>query len=215
MEWIKKQQLKVKFLSFINNPEKTNKIFEMVDIASSMRSHEEEMIRIESYLLSNNAFKEMVNSHWIPRLPKMNFLENCEKETLGSAYLKHLSDNNLDIDFFPKIKINRPVDYLTYRTYVCHDLWHTLLGYDTTPVGEIEVQAFSLGQIKSGMALMIMSAGFIHLLENDPHLGIQAFEAATKAYERGKQSDFLLAHKLEDMLELPIDEVRKIVGLAS
>lgn len=180
-----------------------------------MKTHEKEIQRIENDLLTNTSFNEMTCSQWLPQLPSMSFLESCNKGSLGNDYYKHLSSNQLDIDFFPKIKINRPVDYLTYRTYIVHDLWHTLLGYDISPIGEIKVQAFSLGQIKSGVALMIISAGMIHLLETNPEKAIEAFEAAAEAYERGKNSDFLLAYKLEEMLEMPIDEVRKKVGLLS
>ena len=157
----------------------------------------------------------MNDSRWLPELPKMSFLEACEKDTLGHAYENHLKKNSLEIDFFPKVKINRPVDYVTYRTYVVHDLWHTLLGYDTTTVGEMEVQAFSMGQYQSPIALMIITSGFINLLDNEPLKAVEAFEKIIAAYERGKSCNLLLAYKLEDMLERPIEEVRKEVGLTS
>lgn len=63
-----------------------------------------------------------------------------------------MTHNNLRADFFPKEEITALVKYVMMHARQLHDIWHVLAGYDTSVAGELALQGFYVGQIKSGVS---------------------------------------------------------------
>jgi ubiquinone biosynthesis protein COQ4 len=90
-----------------------------------------------------------------------------------------------------------------------HDLWHALTGYQGDVLGELALLAFTLGQNwHPGIALLI-SCSFAHGLPEE------SLWVLAEGYVRGKRAAFLPAVRWEDLLALPVGEVRARLGVGS
>jgi ubiquinone biosynthesis protein COQ4 len=92
-----------------------------------------------------------------------------------------------------------------------HDLWHVLTGYGRDPLGEICNLVFTQAQTRNpGLKLIIrMGLGAIKL----ERWSFPALKAAAEARRMGDNVDFLLQHDVEAMLEEPLADVRKRLGI--
>lgn len=83
-----------------------------------------------------------------------------------------------------------------------HDLWHALTGYHGDVLGELSLLAFTLGQSwHPGIALIVSAAFARGLSQQDSWLVVDGFV-------RGKRAAFLPAVRWEELLPLPVNEVR-------
>ena len=213
MELMKQAKLRFKYLQFIRDPTRTSLIFEIIELGSSLKRNEAAVAQLEKAVLQHPDFAKMWESRWTPQTPSEAALEKMEASTLGRAYLEHLKKNSLKIQFYPEASAERPVDYLSHRLYRAHDLWHVLLGYDVSPQGELELQAFSMAQIPSPASVMLIAGGLLNLLGTDPLSVPRVFDACMKAYARGKDSRFLLGAPVEDLLGEKLQDVRSSLGI--
>ena len=100
-----------------------------------------------------------MSQYGMPPTPTMTELSACPRKSIGKAYSDHLESNHLKINFYPQMKPVRLADYLSYRLYHAHDLWHSVLGYSVDAQGEIELQAFTLAQMNVPTSAMLITAG--------------------------------------------------------
>jgi ubiquinone biosynthesis protein Coq4 len=62
------------------------------------------------------------------------------------------------------------ISYITLRRSQTHDIHHVVTGFATDPAGELGLQAFQLAQIRSPIAIAILTAGLINVLANPSKL---------------------------------------------
>ena len=93
------------------------------------------------------------------------------------------------------------------RFTVMHDLWHVLAGFDATTAGESALMCFSLPQRVNDRALPIFIAMSVLT-------GKLRARNAVEAFRRGRRTLLLAAQPFEDMLPLPLDEVRERLGIS-
>jgi ubiquinone biosynthesis protein Coq4 len=94
------------------------------------------------------------------------------------------------------------------RFTVMHDLWHVLAGYDATTAGESALMCFSLPQRVNDRALPIFVAMSVLT-------GKLAAGNAREAIRRGASARFLSLEPFEEMLALPLEEVRERLGISA
>jgi len=87
------------------------------------------------------------------------------------------------------------------RSTVMHDLWHVLVGYDATEAGESALMCFSLPQRVNDRALPIFIA--MSVLTGKLRAG-----NAWQALRRGRRAASLIEQPFEQLLPLPLAEVR-------
>ena len=94
-----------------------------------------------------------------------------------------------------------------------HDLWHVVTGYGRKTLGEICLLAFSGGQTRQrGFTSM---AWIWALKEQLVHPGRRVISAMREGYRRGAKAEWLVAEDWEDLLALPLDEVRRALNISS
>ena len=93
-------------------------------------------------------------------------------------------------------------EYVGDRLRDTHDLWHAVSGYQGDVYGETALLAFSVAQTKNpGVALIVM-AGL--LKAHDPAL----FKLVWGGLSNGRTAEWLPAVEWEELLALPVEEVR-------
>jgi len=112
---------------------------------------------------------------------------------------------------------NRALELDADRRYVgdrvrdMHDLWHVLTDYGCDDTGEIANLWFSVGQFGNpGMAFI----AFFGTLDGRLDARLRWPRYCYLAWARGRRARRLVCEPIEDMLALPIDTVRRRLGIA-
>lgn len=95
-----------------------------------------------------------------------------------------------------------------------HDLWHTVLGFNTDVAGELGLQAFTMAQLASPLGYMILSAGLLNTMFKAPADGDRRMEAITRGWQLGKRLRPLFGADWASMITWPIEQVREHFGVA-
>jgi ubiquinone biosynthesis protein COQ4 len=134
--------------------------------------------------------------------------------TFGREYADHMKANKLQpLNVSPELEDIARRNVFALRYVVTHDIFHVLLGFDTSYAGEIGVLAFASEQNYSHS--LKVSLWFAKLLYPiiAPQQIKEIFANIKKGSEIGKRADFLLGYRFEDYWEEPIDELRKRLKL--
>lgn len=154
-----------------------------------------------------------------PTIQKSNVdlaaLSQLPEGTVGRAFAQYFADNKI-LPFESTFPVRNDTDYLVRWYRETHDLHHVLTGYATHALGEMELQAFAMGNLGLRTSAFILT--FAALLR--PH-GLPAIwkysRRLRKAYRRGKQSENLFNVRYERFFEAPVESLRqalRIPGLA-
>ena len=96
--------------------------------------------------------------------------------------------------------------YVSDRLRDMHDLWHVLTDYGSDDTGEIANLWFSVGQFGNpGMAFI----AFFGAIGGTPDEPVGWWYYCYRAWLRGKKARRLISEPLEEMLSLPLEEVRQ------
>jgi len=136
-------------------------------------------------------------------------LTQLPKGTLGYEYARHMTDNNLQpfvISLHLEDMARRNVFAMRYA--VTHDIFHVILGFDTSYAGEMGVLAFAAAQgySRSQQVGLWLATILYPLLA--PGQIQQIFANKRRGYTLGKQASCLLAYRFEENWARPLDEVR-------
>lgn len=96
-----------------------------------------------------------------------------------------------------------------------HDLWHTVLGFDTDVAGELGLQAFTMAQLASPLGYMILSAGLLNTMFKAPADGDRRMEAITRGWQLGRRLRPLFGADWSSMIGWPIEQVREHFGVGA
>ncbi len=137
-------------------------------------------------------------------------LERLPEGTLGHAYARYYSDNKIS-PFETTLEIKNDVDFISKRYRETHDLLHSLTGYGTDVVGEMELQAWALGNLGIRTAALILLVGTLGQFK-DPQSGVARSEYLRRvraAYHRGRASPLFLDFWFENHWETPMATLRE------
>lgn len=196
------------FIKFINNPSKTETIFDMADSFQKASPPEVVAKIIEPILKNSTLASDYENRIWYTH-PDMKTLSQYPEGSFGKHVADFFQKNNLDENLFPKANYTSLVDYITSRVYQTHDFWHVLGDYSIGLEDELALQAFALGQYHQPINLTIIAGGIIHILQHHPERTFEIMNSITDGYQRGLKSEFILDKNIFAYLDKPISEVRE------
>lgn len=135
-------------------------------------------------------------------------------ETFGHEYAQHMKANNLrpfNVSEHVEAIAQRNVFALRYA--VTHDIFHVLLGFDTSYAGEIGVLAFAAEQgysrfLKIGLILAKLTYPILA-----PRQIRQSLANVRLGQKLGRDAEFLLGYRFEEHWETPLKDVRIQLGL--
>lgn len=132
--------------------------------------------------------------------------------TLGNLLAQYYDDFGIK-PFISNFPFARDEEYLARRYRELHDIVHVVTGYGADVPGELQLQAFTLGNL--GFRTVWMGVAYLVLIrpEGSPSIWSEMSKLMT-AYRRGRQSkDAALEPRYELHWHLPIEEVRRRFGI--
>lgn len=174
-------------------------------------------------ILKSDLFGAKVNptveaklQHVVGYHPHINLeeLSKYPQGTFGREYAEHMRENNLKpFNISPELEDIARRNVFALRYVVTHDIFHLLLGFDTSYAGEIGVLAFAAAQNYSkSLKISLLLAKFLYPIIA-PKQRQAIFANVEKGLELGKKAQFLLGYRFEEHWEEPINKIRNRLGL--
>ncbi|QRO01959.1 hypothetical protein JRI60_24555 [Archangium violaceum] len=140
----------------------------------------------------------------------LDALERLPEGTLGHAYARYFRDNKIS-PFETTLEIKNDVDFISKRYRETHDVLHLLTGYGTDVVGEMELQAYALGNLGIRTAVLILLIGTLGQFK-EPQSGVGRSEYLRRvkaAHHRGRAAPLFLDFWFEHHWETPVATLRE------
>lgn len=141
-------------------------------------------------------------------------LEHYPENSFGRVYADHMFHNQLTpFTISPSLDEVARRNVFALRYAVTHDMFHVLLGFDTSYAGEIGVLAFAAAQGYSSAqrVSLAIARGLYPLLA--PSQIPQIRTNTQRGLALGKQVHCLLAVKFEEHWQVPLPSLREQLGL--
>lgn len=137
-------------------------------------------------------------------------LEQLPAGTLGHEFAAYFRTNGIS-PFVSPYEIRSDLDFISKRYRETHDIYHVLTGYRTDVEGEMELQAFAMGNLGIRSALLIVVVGALSMLAERrmPLTGIGSYVRGLRAaYRRGKRARSFLPFRFENHWDTPVETLR-------
>ncbi|NJN11201.1 MAG: hypothetical protein HC836_19495 [Richelia sp. RM2_1_2] len=141
-------------------------------------------------------------------------LSQLPEGTLGYEYSQHMQKNGIQpLEISQDLREEADEHLFALRYTVTHDIFHILLGFDTSYAGEIGVFSFTIAQnysktMNSFEPLIIYLYPLIFITQAK-----QMRANIRKGKALGKQAKCLLAYRFEDNWARQISDIRSELGL--
>lgn len=156
------------------------------------------------------ALEQLWQQRYCPEHYDVDGLLSLSPETLGGMYARHMKSRGLRPDFFDAVTPRHNLHYLRLRMRQTHDIWHTLTGFDTNPVGEVGLQAFYFAQFTNGQSALIIAGAILKSILRRRYGELEQFvEAFCDGYRNGRRAQPLLGVKWEDLWQEPVEDLRR------
>ncbi|PCC73866.1 Ubiquinone biosynthesis protein Coq4 [Nannocystis exedens] len=135
--------------------------------------------------------------------------------SLGREFARFLDERKLDPTGVYHSALDTSDDTAQLKRHLerSHDLWHTVLGFDTDVAGELGLQAFYIAQLQSPLGHLLLSAGLLNGMLFNHEDGDRRMEAITRGWRLGKATRPLFGADWAAMLTWPIEQVREHFGI--
>jgi ubiquinone biosynthesis protein Coq4 len=191
------------FITFANDPTQTAALF---DIADGLRQTDL-YLQFIKYAHSHSAIAQILQERYLSSTPDLDELLNCPQDSLGFHYAAEMKRIGLQPDFYRKITVEDDYSYIALRMRQTHDIWHIVTGFGTNFADEMGLQAFTLAQTRSPLAVAILAATVIHALKSSTPLN-PLIERMQQGWSMGERAHPFLAQKWEEYWEKPLSEWR-------
>ena len=203
-ERLQSLKLLASLAAFLKNPDSLDSV---LAVGASLKDSplSEQMIR---HLLDNPTFAQLVNEGWRPQQIDLSALQTLPAGTLGRCYADQLISQGITPDtLIDPSPINDERDYIVHRLKETHDITHVLTGFGIDGVSELGLQGFNLAQNRSPLAVMLIFGGMLTALQNDEPLA-PMLRALAKGFQMGLDAELVIARKLEEGWDRPLNEWR-------
>lgn len=196
-------------IGMLRNPEGTESVFDIEDGLKDIRAAEGVVTRVTR----DPEVAEMMQARYLAEPVDIDALEQLPAGTLGHSFARHILDHGFDPDYYRKLEVKNDLDWVMMRMRQTHDIWHVVLGIDTSRLGEIAVKAFELSQTWRPLAAVITCGGMIRYLMKDPDQLGDAMAHISHGYQLGRLAKPFLAQKWETAWDRPLVEWRAALNL--
>jgi ubiquinone biosynthesis protein COQ4 len=203
--------------NLIANPERTDQVFEIVRALSGRTD-----VRNFARLLDEPDGLRLLSERpdLLAALGDREALARLPEGSLGRAYLAFmvagdltaggLVDASMQGDTDARMGYSVEATWFFDRLRDMHDVWHVLTGYGRDEAGEAANLAFTFGQIGNwGIGLIVLAAAVLGPRGDRFSWQLYLF----KAWRRGRRARWLPGVRYEQLLALPLADVRARLGI--
>ena len=158
---------------------------------------------------------EFLDRRYKPAPFSIESLLALDKQSFGYQWAHFMVTNQLDPHFFVNDHHDDPRTYLINRMHDTHDMWHVLLGFDTSEAGAAGMNAFTYAQCFSPTTCLLMAAKLVRAINGPENIRRKMMNNIIKGYQLGQESKSLIAVALEEYWGEPLSQLRVHLGLPS
>lgn len=194
------------FVLLIGNPKRTQEILRLTDRMHELGLYDPVIEKLKSDRGVAALFKERYARGRLD----MESLSRLPDGTLGREFARFAHKNGIDPNYFHResLKIIDDHDYYEVRLRETHDIWHVVLGFDTTEPGELAVQGFKMAQFAPPLAAFLVGGIFWRVLFHHPTKAPEYGEAFARGFLKGRQCPQFFAEKWENAWAEELESVR-------
>jgi len=143
-------------------------------------------------------------------------LSECPVGSLGWALKRCTFDRGFDPEFYRMCRhedLRTRRGWFSFRARQIHDLLHVVTGFPTTHTGEMAIFAFIAANCNTYSAYLIAVAGIFGQLVRRKEKLVLMNRLFSQAWLSGESIRPLLGVKFEELLHLPLYDVRTRLGI--
>ncbi|MBD2353112.1 hypothetical protein H6G41_00490 [Tolypothrix sp. FACHB-123] len=187
-------------------------IFEAIyDLDAILAKTELSEVSVE-YLKSQPEVAAIIQERYLADVPDLEKLLTYPKDSLGYIFAAHLTANHFDPVFYRQRQVKDDISYVSLRRSQTHDIHHIITGFATDPAGELGLQAFQLAQMRSPIAIAIMTAGIISSLNQTNELTAK-MQQIILGWQMGLAAKPFIAQKWEEHWQKSLKQWRSELGV--
>jgi ubiquinone biosynthesis protein COQ4 len=191
------------------HPDRVNYVF-MIGNAQDSLAEESRRRKELRDPFQDPALESLWQERYCPVRYDVDELLALDAGTLGGFYARHMKERGLRPDFYEDVEPMHKLHFLRLRMRQTHDIWHSLTGYGTDPVGEVGLQGFYFAQFTNGQSALIMAGAILRSILRRRYGELEKFvEAFCEGYRNGRRARPLLGAKWEQLWQEPLDDVRR------
>lgn len=191
------------FVALATNPGQTEAVFDMADGLRQTGLYQQ----LIEHVHAQPAVSQMIQERHFAPPPDLEQLLHCPSGSLGYHYATAMKQSGLQPDFYRKLTVEDDYSYIALRMRQTHDIWHIITGFGTDFAGELGLQAFTLAQTRSPLAVTIVAASMMYALKSASPLS-PVVERLHQGWQMGEKALPFLAQKWEEHWEKPLAEWR-------
>lgn len=143
-------------------------------------------------------------------------LQQLPKGSLGYEYAQHMQKNGIrPLEISEDLQEEAQQHPFALRYTLTHDIFHVLLGFDTSYPGEMGVFGFIVGQNYTQALNGLYPLAKLILMLIKPWQAKKILASARRGKKLGEQADCLLTYPFEENWARPIADVQAELGLVS
>jgi ubiquinone biosynthesis protein COQ4 len=188
-------------------------------IDGALRDPDPQAVRAASRRSPKNA--KLWKERYDPPLD-VDHLAGLPEGTLGHEYARFIRDNRIDplVNLVEWGKPTNLLQYVVLRAYKLHDVLHVVLGCPATPLGEVQIVSFSVGQADAkaktvNAPALALAVVLLHIALRRPHEFGEAARLVGEWTRLGQRSRPYTEFRFEEMMDRRVEQVRREVLAAA
>jgi ubiquinone biosynthesis protein COQ4 len=159
-------------------------------------------------LQKDPACAKLIRDRYISPRHDLDRLLTYPQDSLGYIYATQMKKAGFDPNLHIGMTAETDAKYVELRLSQTHDLWHIVTGFDTSPIGEIGLQAVHLAQFPYPLATMLLANSLMSSTLFAPAELPKLLRSIARGWEMGETARSLFAQKWEEGWEKPLAQWR-------
>jgi ubiquinone biosynthesis protein Coq4 len=156
------------------------------------------------HLQRDPACAKLICDRYIPPRHDLDRLLTYAPDSLGYIYAATMKKSGFDPNLHIGMTAETDAKYVELRLSQTHDLWHIITGIDTSPIGEIGLQAVHLAQFPYPLATMLVANSLMSSTLFAPTELPKLLGSIARGWEMGETARSLFAQRWEEGWEKPL-----------